>query len=112
MSGCCQITTVVGEQAAAHDLANTLVTERLAACAQIIGPIRSVYRWERAVERALEWMVVAKTTEARAPELIARIRALHQYAVPEIVAQPIGGGLPEYLQWVERETTPLPPEPA
>jgi periplasmic divalent cation tolerance protein len=111
VSGCCQITTVIGEQAQANNLASTLVTERLAACAQILGPIQSVFRWEGSVEQAIEWMVIAKTSDTRAPELMARIRALHPYAVPEILFVPITDGHPEYLQWVERETTPLPPEP-
>jgi len=107
VTGCCQVTTAVDEEAAAEALAATLVAERLAACAQILGPVRSVYRWEGEVRRASEWLIVAKTTDARLSELTARIRALHRYDVPEIVALPISAGDPAYLRWIERETTPL-----
>lgn len=111
MTAYCQVTTAVDEESAAEDLAATIVRERLAACAQILGPVRSVYRWEGEIRRAREWLIVAKTTDARLPELTARIRALHGYEVPEIVALPIAAGDPAYLSWVQRETTPITPEP-
>ena len=110
MTGCCQVTTAVAEEAAAADMADTVVAERLAACAQVLGPMRSSFRWEGEVQVAMEWLVVAKTTEARLPELTARIRALHSYDVPEIVTLAITAGDPEYLRWIRDETTPLPPE--
>lgn len=110
MTGCCQVTTAVDQEAAAEELAAAIVAERLAACAQILGPVQSVYRWEGEVRRAREWLIVAKTTEERLPELSDRIRALHRYEVPEIVALPIAAGDPAYLQWIRQETTPFPPE--
>jgi periplasmic divalent cation tolerance protein len=110
VTGCCQVSTAVDEESAAVELAAILVTERLAACAQIFGPVQSVYRWEGAVRHAREWLIVAKTTDARLPELTARIRALHRYEVPEIVALPIAAGNPAYLRWIQRETTPATPE--
>lgn len=110
MTGCCQVTTAVDEEAAAAELAAILVAERLAACAQILGPVQSVYRWDGDVRHAREWLIVAKTTDARLPELTARIRALHRYDVPEIVALPIAAGDPAYLRWIQRETTPITPE--
>ena len=106
MTACCQVTTAVEEEFAAEELAAALVTERLAACAQVLGPVRSVYRWEGEVRRTREWLIVAKTTFARLPELTDRIRELHRYEVPEIVAVPITGGDPAYLTWIQRETTP------
>jgi len=110
VTACCQVTTAVDGESAAEDLAAAIVAERLAACAQVLGPVQSVYRWEGGVRRAREWLIVAKTTDARLPELTARIRALHRYEVPEIVAVPIAAGDPAYLSWIQRETTPITPE--
>lgn len=110
MTGCCQVTTAVAEEAAAAEMADRIVAERLAACAQVVGPVRSAYHWEGEVRVALEWLVVAKTTDARLTELTSRIQALHSYDVPEIVTLPIAAGNPEYLRWIRDETTPTPPE--
>jgi periplasmic divalent cation tolerance protein len=110
VTGCCQVTTAVAEEAVAADMADTVVAERLAACAQVLGPMRSSYRWEGELRVAREWLVVAKTTEARVPELTSRMRALHNYEVPEIVTLAIAAGDPEYLRWIRDETTPIPPE--
>jgi periplasmic divalent cation tolerance protein len=110
MTGCCQVTTAVAEEAAAADMADRVVTERLAACAQVIGPVRSSYHWEGELRVAMEWLVVAKTTEARLSELTSRIRALHSYDLPEIVTLALAAGDPDYLRWIRDETTPIPPE--
>jgi periplasmic divalent cation tolerance protein len=110
VTACCQVTTAVDEESAAEDVAAAIVAERLAACAQILGPVQSVYWWEGEVRRAREWLLVAKTTDARLPGLIARIRALHRYELPEIVAVPIVAGDPAYLSWIQRETTLITPE--
>jgi len=110
VTGCCQVTTAVAEEAAAAEMADTVVAERLAACAQVLGPVRSSYRWQGEVRSAREWLVVAKTTEARLAELTSRIRTLHRYEVPEIVTLTITAGNPEYLRWIRDETTPIPPE--
>lgn len=75
--------------------------ERLAACAQVVGPVASTYRWQDRVETATEWSCHLKTTAACLPGLVSRIRALHPYEVPEIVAVPITAGDPAYLQWIE-----------
>jgi periplasmic divalent cation tolerance protein len=84
------------------------VEERLAACVQVSGPVQSVYRWEGAVTTAGEWICTAKTMETRLPALLARIRALHPYQQPEIVATPISAGDPGYLEWIRKESTPAP----
>jgi periplasmic divalent cation tolerance protein len=110
VTGCCQVTTAVAEEAAAAEMADTVVAERLAACAQVLGPVRSSYRWEGEVRVAREWLVVAKTTEDRLAELTSRIRTLHRYEVPEIVTLAIAAGDPEYLRWIRDETTPISPE--
>ena len=96
-----QVTTTLPDQAAADRLARTVVTERLAACAQVTGPIQSTYRWQGEVESATEWYCHLKTTRDRVPALVARIGELHSYEVPEIVALPIVDGSPAYLRWLE-----------
>ena len=101
MTACVQITTTIGSRAAADDLAVALVEARLAACAQVSGPVASVYRWHGAVERAEEWHCQLKTTRACQPALEAELRALHPYEVPEIIAVPLEGS-PSYLEWIEQ----------
>lgn len=95
-------TTVDGEDKA-QDLARRLVEERLAACVQYTS-IRSVYRWEGAVESAQEFLLQAKTRADLAGRLTERIQALHDYEVPEIVAIPIVYGSKAYLDWIAKET--------
>jgi len=101
-----QVATTAAGQEVAQRLAEAVVTERLAACAQVEGPLASVYRWQGHIERATEWRCLCKTTAARAPALIARLRALHPNAVPEIVATPIVDGDPDYLAWIEHSVSP------
>lgn len=101
MAECWQVTTTVGTQADADRIAAALVAERLAACVQVVGPVGSTYRWQGATERATEWYCHCKTTRARYPALEARIRDLHPYQVPEIIALPIVAALPAYLAWIE-----------
>ncbi|MGQ0702808.1 MAG: divalent-cation tolerance protein CutA [Gemmatimonadales bacterium] len=108
MTGCYQVTTSVESEGAAALIADAIVTEKLAACAQVYGPIASVYRWQGRIERASEWICIAKTRESSLPALLERIRALHTYQQPEIVATPISAGDPGYLDWVRRESTPNP----
>jgi periplasmic divalent cation tolerance protein len=88
----------------ADSLAATLVEERLAACVNILPPMRSVYRWKDAVERADERQIVIKTTKARVAALEARIRTLHPYDVPEFVVLPIESGSADYLSWLAENT--------
>lgn len=88
----------------AQGIARATVEAGLAACANILAPCRSIYRWQGQVETATEIPVLMKTSEARYAELEARIRALHPYEVPEIVALPLTQGLPAYWQWLADET--------
>ena len=97
---CVQVTTTLPDRAAADRLAAALVAERLAACAQVAGPIRSTYRWQDAVETADEWYCHLKTTELRMPTLVSRIAELHPYEVPEVVVVPLADGNPAYLSWI------------
>ena len=98
------VLTNLPDEASAEALATALVTERLAACVNILAPCRSIYRWQGAIESALEVPLLIKSTAARYAALEEAIRARHPYELPEIVAVPIAHGLPEYLAWVVDET--------
>ncbi len=80
-------------------MARAVVAEGLAACVHL-APVTSVYTWKGVVEEGAEWACQMKTTPARAEALMARVRALHPYDVPEILAVPVLTGHPPYLQWV------------
>jgi periplasmic divalent cation tolerance protein len=86
-------------------IARTLVEERLAACANILGPCRSIYRWEGKVEDAVEVAALFKTGAELADVLIARLAELHSYDVPAAVVWPIANALPAYADWVLAETS-------
>jgi periplasmic divalent cation tolerance protein len=101
-----QAVTTTDSEEAASALARSAVEARVAACAQVVGPIKSTYWWEGKVETAGEWYVVFKTTAERYPALEAHIREHHGYDVPEIVLMPIVAGNPAYLEWVTTETQP------
>ncbi len=88
----------------AEAIATRLVEERLAACVQILPPMRSVYRWEGKVEQAAEVLLLAKTSSDRLQALCARIQALHPYDTPEVIALEAAGGSGSYLDWVHAET--------
>ena len=90
--------------AEAECIAEALVEERLAACVNILGGVRSVYRWQGAVERADEVAMIAKTAQHLFERLAARVRALHSYDTPAIVAWPIVAGDAAYLEWIAAET--------
>jgi periplasmic divalent cation tolerance protein len=97
------VTTSIDAEEAAHRLAEAVVTERLAACAQVAGPITSVYRWQGAVERATEWSCACKTTPETARALVARLRELHPYQVPEILVTTAVDGSADYLAWIREQ---------
>jgi len=94
------------DEATAERIARVLVEQRLAACVNRLTPVQSTYRWQGAVEQAVEVPLLIKSTRARYPELEAAIRSLHPYTVPEIIALPIAAGYAPYLRWVEDETQP------
>lgn len=95
--------TTVGSSEEAERIAAVLVERRLAACVQTLGPIRSRYRWQGAVEEAEEWQCLAKTEASRYDEVEAAIREQHSYEEPEIVAMPIVAGSAGYLDWLSAE---------
>ena len=92
--------TTLPAEGDAEQLAQQLVTEKLAACVSILPPMRSVYRWKGAVERADERQLLIKTTAARLTDLEARIHQLHPYDVPEFIVLPITQGSAAYLAWL------------
>ena len=89
---------------AGRQLARALVEERLAACGSVVPAVTSVYRWQGAVEEEEEALLVLKTAADRVEALTRRTRELHPYEVPEILALPVSGGNPGYLEWVIEET--------
>ena len=103
-----RVEVTAGSSEEARMLADAAVEARLAACAQISGPITSVYRWEGRVHADEEWRIVFKTANDRLAELTALLVDRHSYEVPEIVAVPVEGGNPEYLDWVTESTRPRP----
>lgn len=94
------VLTTAGSEEEARKIAQALVERRLAACVNIVAPIESVYRWQGKVERAREWLLLAKTTAANCGAVEAAIRELHSYKVPECLQLPIEGGSEEYLGWI------------
>ena len=94
------MTTTVESREVAERLAEALVERRLAACAQVGGPVASTYRWRGAVDHASEWTCQFKTTRARLLALEAALDTLHPYDLPELTVIPLGGSA-AYLAWIE-----------
>lgn len=105
MTECRQVSTTLPDRDAAQRLGRQLVEERLAACAQVVGPVSSTYWWRDEVETASEWYCHLKTAAARVPALLARIRELHPYETPEIIAVPVAEGDAGYLRWIEESVS-------
>ena len=95
----------VPDQEVAATIARALVDERLAACVNILGACRSIYRWRGAVEEAEEVTLLVKTTRRRHAACRQRLKALHPYEVPELVALPIESGHSPYLDWLDESVS-------
>ncbi len=106
MNEALQVSVSAPSRELADRLARTAVEARLAACAQVSGPVHSSYHWRGQVERAEEWLCLLKTTRARYAALEQHLRAGHSYDNPEIVAVAIAAGSEAYLRWLRAETTP------
>ena len=89
----------------ARRIASQLVSESLAACANILSSIESIYRWQGKIEEANETLALFKTTSTTYPAFQARLKSLHPYEVPEIICVSVVNGLPAYLDWVNQNTT-------
>jgi periplasmic divalent cation tolerance protein len=103
-SGFLMVQTTTDSRAEAVELARGAVEGRLAACAQVSGPVASTYWWEGAVERAEEWVLTLKLPASGYQPLADFLAATHSYDEPEIVATPIVAGSEPYLSWIEEET--------
>ena len=90
----------------AKALARTVVSRRAAACANILGPMTSVYEWEGVVREESEWLIILKTTTERKEELTELVMELHGYDCPCVVYLPISDGNPAFLQWVDTRCRP------
>src|ERR1700722_347165 len=95
-----QVVTTINGKEPAEQLARGIVEVRLAACVQLVGPIKSFYRWRGELEDEREWQLVIKTTSDRLSELETYIKEKHSYETPEITATVISGGSREYLDWI------------
>jgi periplasmic divalent cation tolerance protein len=84
----------------AKNIASELVSRRLAACVNILGPVSSVYHWQGEVENSEEFLLLIKSTQAQFPQIQDAIRELHSYQVPELISFTIESGLESYLDWI------------
>ncbi|HYW17378.1 MAG TPA: divalent-cation tolerance protein CutA [Allosphingosinicella sp.] len=96
---------VFGSDEEARTIGRRLIEERLAACVNILGPCRSIYRWKGEIEESQEIPALFKTRAGRAEALIARLAELHGYDVPAAVVWPIAGAHPAYADWVAEESS-------
>jgi len=101
---CCEVVVTAADADWLAGFTRTLVEERLAACGHVIGPIRSVYRWDGAVHDEPEARVGLHTRRSLVPALVERTRELHPYAIPCVIATSLIDGNPEYLRWIVAET--------
>ena len=89
-----------GSEEEAQKIAHALVEEHLAACVNLVSPIRSIYRWEGKIWDEKEGLLIIKTQKKRFQELEKKIKSLHSYSVPEIIALPVADGSSSYLNWL------------
>ena len=93
----------------AEKIAMALVEEKLAACVNIVGPVRSIYRWHGEIENASESMLVIKTSRRHFSRIERRVHELHSYEVPEVVAVALAAGSEPYISWLAESTAPATP---
>ena len=103
---CCEVVVTAQDADWLAGFTRTLVEERLAACGHHLAAIRSVYRWEGAVQDEPEARVALHTRRSLVPAIVARTAELHPYEVPCVIALPLVGGNPAYLRWIAEETRP------
>ena len=105
MTDCIVALVTVGTREEGERIADALVPESVAACVNIVGPIRSIYHWQGTLHHDEELLLIIKTRRELFDRLAARVRALHSYDNPEVVALPIVAGAEEYLGWVRVTTS-------
>ncbi len=104
MSDSIVILVTCGSEEEALKIANTLVEDHLAACVNLVAPIRSIYRWEGKICDEKEWLLIVKTQACRFETLEKKVKSLHSYSVPEIISIPITDGSSAYLNWIRENT--------
>lgn len=90
--------------AEAQRIGRALLDERRVACINVVPNVESAYWWQSRIESATEALLIIKTTRAQLEGVVATVKRMHSYRVPEIIALPIVSGNPEYLAWIDRET--------
>jgi periplasmic divalent cation tolerance protein len=105
MPECIVVFVTCGSEEEALKIAHSLVEERVAACVNLISPVRSIYRWEGKIWDEKEWILIIKTQKESFEGLERKVKSLHSYSVPEIIGLPIVEGSSSYLQWLLEETT-------
>ena len=100
-----QVFTTTESKEEAEKIAREVVGKRLAACTQIVGPIKSIYRWKEKIEEEEEWLCIMKSLNDLYEQLEKAIKEIHSYEVPEILALPVVAGNQAYLEWLNKELT-------
>jgi periplasmic divalent cation tolerance protein len=100
--------TTCSSESEALSIARGLLDARLAACVSVSQPVRSLYHWQGAIQDDAEHVLTIKTRRGLVPRLKAELRAAHSYTTPELVVLPIVDGLPDYLDWMDKELAPDP----
>jgi periplasmic divalent cation tolerance protein len=101
----CEMIITADDEAWLLSFTRSLVDDRLAACGQLIGPIRSIYRWEDGIQEDTEIRAAVHTRESLVPAIIERTRAEHSYEIPCVLSLPVENGNPDYLAWVIESTS-------
>ena len=104
MSGPIVVLVTCGSEEEALKIANALIDDHLAACVNLVAPIRSIYRWEGKIWDEKEWLLIIKTQRHRFEALENKVKSLHSYSVPEIISLPITDGSSAYLNWIRENT--------
>ena len=106
MTNCIVIFVIAGSTSEGERLAKALVETRLAACVNIVSPVKSVFRWQGKVCEEKEVLLVIKSARENLDQVVEQVKKLHTYEVPEIIALPILGGSEDYLNWLRDESNP------
>ena len=96
--------TMCSSKAEALAISRALLDARLIACANVLGPVESLFRWKGKIENDHEYMLLMKTQCKHIPEITATVNRLHSYELPELSAFPITAGAPDYIKWIVEET--------
>lgn len=103
-SGNCLVYMTAGNRDEARRIGRALISDRLAACVNMIDNMRSMYRWEDEVQEDREVIIIAKTRESLVQRLTAKVKAVHSYDCPCVLSLPVAGGNQEFLDWIAEET--------